>query len=90
MAQLERDVTDRHRPLGKNGRQLAADHQLNQLFPVHVPHRSRVHRDTVPQHGHAVGDEWQFLEAMGDVDHSDAIRSQLADDTKEILRVGIA
>jgi len=62
---------------------LAADHHGDHLVPGDLPAVPRGHRAAVAEHGDAVGDGEDLLQAMADVDHRDAAGAQGAEKLEE-------
>ena len=83
---FQHHVAERHGSLREDRRQLAADHQADQLGAVDLGHRPRADERAVAQDGHAVGDLRQLLEPVRDVDDADALPPQLADDAEQVAR----
>ena len=68
-----------------NGRDLAADHQLDERGFVHLVHRTGADAFAVAQDRHAVGDSENLFQAMGDVDDAHAAGTEAAHDAKKQL-----
>ena len=69
--------------LGKDGRQLAADHHPDQVAASDIVHSPGARPDAVAQRRHAIGDLGQLFQAMRDVDDADSLRLQIGDDAEE-------
>ncbi len=82
---VERDVTDRHGPLGKHRRELAADHHPDERCAIDVAARAGPDRLAIAEHGDAIGDGEHFVEAVRDVDDAAAVRLEQRDDREQAL-----
>ena len=76
--------------LGKDRRQLAADHHADQVAARHLVHAPGPDQHAVAQGRHAIGDLRQLFEAVGNVDDADAVRLQVADDPEEPVDLLVA
>ena len=63
--------------------QVAPDHQARHVDRLELGRRFRRHLLAVAQHRDDVGDGFDLLEAMGNVEDGDALRLELADEVEE-------
>src|SRR5712692_9651035 len=68
LAQLQNHVAQFDFSFRKDGRQLASDHQLDQLAAIHLRHCARTNRPAVAQYRYPVGDHRQLFQTVRDVD----------------------
>ena len=79
---------DRARVLGRvEVAQFAADHEVGHLLARHVACALARHEPAVAHHHDLVGDAFDLVELVRDVDHGDAVRLQLGDQHEQALRL---
>ena len=78
-ARLQHDLADGDLALGEDGVDVAAHHEADQLRAIHVAQLAGGDGVAVAQHGDAVGDRGDFIEAVRDVDDADAFGAQRVD-----------
>src|SRR5436190_1998211 len=80
--QLKHYIATLHLAFWKHTRELAAHHQLNELFGRDIGHLMSFDRLAVTKNGYAIGDHGQFFEPVRNVDHPDAGRAKLSNYTR--------
>src|SRR5262249_12326044 len=85
VADLEHDLPDGCILLGEEGAQLATDHRADRLGLRELDGRPGQDQRAVAQHGDAIRDGEDLLQAMADEEDRDALGAQLAYDAEEIL-----
>ena len=80
---LEDHLTRLDKCLGKDRRQLAADHHADQVTTRYFVHPLGTDQDAVAQGRHAVGDCWELFKAVRNVDNTDSMRLELGDDPEK-------
>ena len=88
-AHVERDRSDRDRPLREDGRQLAANHHADQIGTRDVARGARGNRLPVPEHGDAIGNREDFFEPMRNVDDAGAGLAEDVDHSEQALDLAI-
>ena len=76
--------------LGIQHVEVAADHHADEPSSAQLCGRCGPHDAAVPQHGDAIGDGEYLVEPVGDVDDRHAVVAQSADDTEQVLHLGVA
>ena len=66
-----------------------ADHQRDEFAPGGLGHRPVADVGAVAQHGHRIGDLFEFLQAVRDVDDADVLCGEVADDPEQPVHLGI-
>ena len=85
VAHRQRDIADRHDLLGEHLRDLAPDHQPDDVVAGDVRGRVLADETAVAEHRHLIGDLEQFVHLVGDVDDALALGLEGADDLEEML-----
>ena len=62
---------------------VAADHRAHQVTGGQLADRLRQHPPPIAQHGHALADRKDLLQAVGDEDDRDAVLAQALDDAEQ-------
>ena len=88
-AQLQGRAAECDLAFRKNRRDLAPDHQPNEVVTGDGFARPRGHRLSVAQHRDAIGDRGNLLEPVRDVDHAGAVVAQTRDRGEELRRLPI-
>ena len=66
--------------------QIASDHHLHHLLVGDLFTRKRANVCAIAQHHDAIGDLFNFIQAVRNVDDGDALRTQIVDDFKQARR----
>lgn len=82
-ARFEHDFPNRHFPFRKDGRQLAAHHQVDESGARGVSHFERCHGIAVAQDSDAVRDYRDLFQPVRNVDDANALRLQRRDRLKQ-------
>ena len=86
---VEQHLAAPGRALGVELLDAAADHQRDELVGRRRGRDAGRRRAAVGQHGDAVADPADLLEAVGDVDDADALGGEAADDAEERLDLAL-